>query len=149
MTDTFDAIFVYLSGKTALTALLGTPLRLFPESVPQNCQRPFVAYTCHDIERTVHLKGASAIADCFVSFDIYADDVSDRYGIANALRNILHSRQNTLLTDSTGATIRMEWCELQRDVSTNKPPPDGTEEVVFCRSLSFRMVVDEAVPTLP
>ncbi len=138
---------MYLLSKSSLTSLIGQ--NIFPEFGGQSTSRPFIVYTCHDIEREVHLKGASASGDFYVTFDVYATTSYSRQAVGEALRNILHGRINTLLTDSNSNTCTMDWSELKRDTLGMKSPPDGTESGIFCRTMSFRMVIKEPVPTLP
>lgn len=149
--DHADGIYLYLQGKQLLTDLLGTgdSFKLFPENVTQNTQRPYVVYTIENFEHELKLEGASAIAEMYINFDIYGDDASDRINIGDALRNVLHTRGNVVITDSSNNTARIEVCTIQRDFTDAKYPPDGTEESVFCRTMGFVFVVTEAVPTLP
>ena len=147
--DISDGLYQYLAGKTLLTALIGSPPSLYPEIAPQNCQRPFVVFQQPECEREIHLGGASNIGEFYVTFDIYSDDVADRQSIGEALRNLLHTRGNVLLTDSSSNTARLENSILKRDYTSAKFPPDGSEESVFCRTMAFEMQIREVVPTLP
>ncbi len=147
--DFYSGTFLYLSAKALMTAALGSPLKLFPDLAPQNAQLPYVIYTCPNIDRTIHINGASAMADYHILFDIYAETSESRFRVGEALRNILHSRQNIVLTDSNNNTVRLEWCELNRDHLGIKPQSDGTEQGVFARMMDFRIVINEPIPTLP
>lgn len=144
--DILDGLTVYLMSKSSLTALIQT--RLYPENVSQNMQRPYVAFSNTDTERVTHLRGASNIGDFYVQFDIYGS-VQDRQNIGEALRNILHTRTNVVLTDSSSNTAVFEYGELNRDYQGEKPQPDGTETVVFCRTMAFSLWIREVIPTLP
>ena len=142
----FEAIVLYLLSKPSLTALVSQ--NIFPEYSSEQTGRPFIVYKCHDIEREVHLHGASAHGDFYFIFEIYSDSSQGRNTVGEALRNILHGRLNTTLKDSHGNTCNMEWSELKRDVLGMQSPKDGTESSIFSRIMSFRMVIKEPLPTL-
>ncbi len=144
--DILDGLTAYLMSKPLLTGLIQT--RLFPENVSQNMQRPYVVFANTDIERVTNLAGASNIGDFYIQFDIYGT-VQDRQSIGEALRNILHTRTNMVLTDTSNNTAILEYAELNRDYQGDKPQPDGTETVVFCRTLAFSLWIREVKPTLP
>ncbi len=150
--DIIDGVYNYLASKTLLTALIGSPPKLYPQLGPQAgtiSRRPYVIFTCPDIDRIIHLRGASAIGDFYFSFEIYSDDVADRQSIGEALRNILHTRGNVLLTDTNSNTARLDWSELKRDYTGLKSPPDGSENAIMCRTMNFQMMIVEVKPTLP
>ncbi len=150
--DILDGLFRYLSGKTLLTNLIGSPPRLYPELAPQSssiAQRPYIVCSLEDVERPTHLRGASAIADFFLSFDVWTETVSDRQSIGEAMRNLLHTRTNVVLTDSSGNTATMEYCNLDSDPNGMKSPPDGSEEPIFNKTMNFTCLIRELVPTLP
>ena len=147
--DIFDGLFQYLSSCAALVTLIGNPLKMYPDIAPQIAARPYIVFTCHSMNREIHLKGASAITDFLVQFDVWANDSSMRFQVADALRNFLHCRTNVLLCDTSGNKAAMEFAEIQSDMLSMRPPPDGSEEAIFCREMVFRLVIDEPVPTLP
>jgi len=147
--DIFDGVYNYISGSATLLTLLGNPLKLYPEIAPQTAARPYIIFTNHSTNREVHLNGASAIADFYVQFDVYADNVSDRFLVSDALRNYLHTRQNAVLQDNTANRAVLEWAEIQSDMQIMKPLMDGSEVAMFCREMVFRLVIDEPKPTLP
>jgi hypothetical protein len=142
----FEAIYIYLMTKTALTTLIGTGL--FFEQSPENQTYPYINFSCHDVERVVHLGNSSAYGEFFVSFDIYAATTYQRFNIGNALRNILHGKHNLVLSDSNSNSCIMEACELKRDIQKYSSPPDASETGIYCRQMIFRMGIEEPKPTL-
>lgn len=147
-----DGIYRYLQSKTALTDLLGTgdSFKVFPQIVPeQSASLPYVTYAITDREDIEHLGGASNLSDFYISFEIYGSVISDRTNIGTALRNILHTRQNVVLTDSNGNTTTLEYASLRKDYQGTKNPPTGTETDIMCRTMNFMALIRETVPTLP
>ena len=151
--DFFSGLANYLTGSAALQTLIpnplipGTTIKLFQDVADEATQLPFVVFTSHDTDRVVHLRGASAIAQIYFQIDVYALDVVDRFKIGDAIRNRLHGKINLTLTDSLSNSATMEWAQLRSDTLSNHPPPDGTENPVHCREMSFLVTVDEPLPS--
>ncbi len=149
--DIIDGLYRYLRSKTALTDLLGTgdSFKIFPEIAAQNTQLPYVIMTLPDKEEYTHLGGADEIGDWQLTFEIYSNSVSERTSIQTALRNVLHTRRNVVLTDVNSNTALMSWSSKKHEYSGMKSPPDGKEDEIMCLTVNYECLIYEALPTLP
>ena len=88
------AIYGLLSGQSAITNIVGS--RIYPVSVPQFADFPFVVYTTTDTEMTMTKDGSSPLDVITVQIDMYANDFETNTTLAGAIRSTLDFYTGTI-----------------------------------------------------
>ena len=88
------AIYGLLSGQSAITNIVST--RIYPISVPQFADFPFVVYTTTDTEPTMTKDGSSPLDVITVQIDMYANDFDTNTTLAGAIRSTLDFYEGTV-----------------------------------------------------
>ena len=88
------AIYGLLSGQSAITNIVNT--RIYPISVPQFADFPFVVYTTTDTEPTMTKDGSSPLDVITVQIDMYANDFDTNTSLAGAIRSTLDFYTGTI-----------------------------------------------------
>ncbi len=147
-----EALVTYLKTKTLLTAIIGTGTnaRIYPETAPQDIDisnGSYVVFQVTDTEHPEHMGGACAYAENTFLFSIYADTVARRHALKEALRNLLHTRRNLVLSTSEGS-IEIRTIKLLSCADGYFDSPDGGETGAFAQDMTFLVVFFETLPTL-
>ena len=88
------AIYGLLSGASSVTDIVGS--RIYPVSVPQFAEFPFVVYTTTDTEPSMTKDGSSPLDVITVQIDMYANDFDTNTTLAGAIRSTLDFYEGTV-----------------------------------------------------
>ena len=88
------AIYGLLSGASSVTDIVSS--RIYPVSVPQFANFPFVVYTTTDTEPTMTKDGSSPLDVITVQIDMYANDFDTNTSLAGAIRSTLDFYTGTI-----------------------------------------------------
>jgi len=121
------AIYGLLSGASSVTDIVSS--RIYPVSVPQFANFPFVVYTTTDTEPTMTKDGSSPLDVITVQIDMYANDFDTNTSLAGAIRSTLDFYTGTI----NGQAI-------QRITLMNNSDGDYNEELgVFYLSQDYQI----------
>jgi len=88
------AIYGLLSAASSVTNIVGS--RIYPVSVPQFAEFPFVVYTTTDTEMSITKDGSSPLDVITVQIDMYANDFDTNTTLAGAIRSTLDFYTGTI-----------------------------------------------------
>ena len=88
------AIYGLLNGASSVTNIVGS--RIYPVSVPQFADFPFVVYTTTDTEPSMTKDGSSPLDVITVQIDMYANDFGTNTTLAGAVRSTLDFYKGTV-----------------------------------------------------
>lgn len=142
-----DALYNFLVNKSLLTNLIST--RLYPNVAPQGRAFPYVVFHIVDTEHAFTLAGGAPLAQNNFVFEVYAQTYSSRDAVKEALRNILHGRGNTILSQTDTNTVNMKSAHLLSISDGYDDAGDGNDLGVFAQEMTFVIAFAETVPTLP
>lgn len=145
--DIADGLYNYLVGQTSLTTLIAT--RLYPAVAPQGVALPYVVFQIVNTDHAFHLRGAAALAMNQFLFTINAATYASRQAVKEALRNILHGRGSTILSQTDASTINMKSAHLITHSDGYQDGGNGKDLGVFVQDMTFDITFLETVPTLP
>jgi hypothetical protein len=97
-----QALFTLWSGTSGITAVLGSPPRVYPNRAPQNVARPYAVYTFISDNAIGHTGGPSARTHRLMQLDIYATSSIGARNVEEAFRALMNYRTNVV---SGGPTI--------------------------------------------
>lgn len=145
-----EGIYAYLVAQASLTALVGTnPVRLWPQNASEatNVRNgDYVVYGFTNSQHVTHLKGASELATYQFNFTVYASLSSGRNALSEVLRNLLHTKQN-LVVSVTAGSINIKSIQLRYCSDGYSDMADGTENGAFVRDMFFDVTFFETAPT--
>ena len=103
-----EALYTYLTGYSALTALIST--RVYPDLLPENVTLPAVCYQRVSTMPTQTRDGGSEIRMCRFQFDVFGADAKTTWQVTNTLEKALNGfkgisnpRVDATFIDNNGA----------------------------------------------
>lgn len=144
-----DAIITYLKTKTLLTDIIGTSddARIYSGTGPQDidiANGSYIVFQVTESDHPQHQGGACAYATYTMLFTIYAVSVVERSDLREALRNLLHTKRNLIVS-----TVNIRSITLLSCADSYYDSPDGQETGAFAQDMTFDVTFFETVPTLP
>ena len=148
------ALFSYLSTNAGITALVGSnPARISPVKLPQGVARPAIVYrrmpakgsqSPEDEGHAHDLLGSAGYAAALFKIDCLADTYGAADQLAEAVRDALDG-----LNQVTYAGVKVLSAIIDDELDDFDEPIDGGDSGVYVVSTLYRIVYDEAVPSLP
>lgn len=90
------AVRTILAADATLQGLLGTsPMRVFPDMIPQNTPYPCAAYALIGTDPTNTKEGVSELDEIRLQFDVYDDNYDDVQTIAAQIRTVIDGYTGT------------------------------------------------------
>jgi hypothetical protein len=130
MTTLKEALYTYLTGRSAVVAALGT--RIYPEIAPTEALMPYCVYTQSGEAPVYHMGGAAGIAQASMRLDVFAETEPTRTQVAETVQGALEVWvQGRPLIGSV--SVRFVGIETMEDAFV--PPSDGSERGVYQRGL--------------
>lgn len=136
------AMFSYLSGKPAITAIVTT--RIYATSPPSNPTYPFITFQILNDEPRHHMLAASGITEVRLQIDAWAFLVSERRDISEELRKVLDGFRGLMGTE----LLDVRYCFLENRNTFQEPDKQGKNLPVHRASLDFAIWHVESLPTL-
>ncbi len=144
--DIKNALYLFLTSKTLLTALTGT--RIYPDIAPQVPGVRYVVYYQDGNDQSYSLRQADSLCtDSFV-FLIFAESNSKRLAIKEAFRNICDGKLTFLQSDGT-TSIDFRSIKTMAFVDSYDSSPTAKEIGMFVCQFSMEVAYFISVPTLP
>ena len=141
MSDITTSIRKYLTGRTAVTDLVPAD-RIRPDVLKQNETMPAITVRQFDSSHEHGLAGAAGLYESRVRVECYADTRLESNAIAEAVRNQLQGFTGTMEADYVND------CLLDATASDVDTPRDGSDRWRFRTRLTWRLFVQESIPTL-
>lgn len=121
-----DELYSYLAASADLKAVLGDPVRAWPDAVPQGRVRPCVTYfrvtePFHD-----HLAGVSGLREVHYQFDVWSEAGRKAHrGIVLAVRGALRRLSGVL------GSVHVQTITLSAVSDSSESLDDGSEAVLL------------------
>jgi hypothetical protein len=141
-TDIKAALYTYLSGKSGITAVFGTPPRIYAGTAPKSATFPYATYSLISNNHRHHMRGASGITAALVQFDVFDNDSVNNTAGFEALRLAL---DGSLLATWGAVTVRGVFNRGERQTFIS--PVDDSEVGVYATSCDYEIWYNEDVPT--
>lgn len=133
-----EAIYERLSAVSAVTDLLGTPPRIYPQQAPQSCAFPVVVYQQANQRRVRTLTGFVSLSSYDLHLDCYGETYTSAKAVWDAVRDALNGYKGEL--GSGAIAVRGIFDEGAQDglESPVHAEEDGIHRVGLDLSIWFR-----------
>lgn len=143
MSAVHTGIYTYLSSVTAVTTILGTPPRLYPQRAPTSAAAPYCIYQRSGAEHQHHQVLAAGLNNATIQFDCYADSSVEAQALSEALRGALDG-----MTLGTWGALEVKRVMLLNESDAFISFDDGSENGRFRVTMDFALWHAESVPAL-
>lgn len=126
-----EAIHVYLSSKTALTALVST--RIYRVIRPQGSELPALAYRKVSGSDELYQSGTSTLGQTRIGFTCWAADPSQAEAIRDVIRDVLQNYSGTITSGAESVVVVRS--HLETDAEFYDPPQDASGSGLFSASI--------------
>ncbi len=133
-----------LKDSPACAALIGD--RLEPLWSSEWTTWPRVVYTLISNDPQIHMGGGAGWTFQRVQFDVFALNDLEVAAIADAFRNRLHGFRGIITVD--GVARRFGLIRQEGERADPALPSDGSDAVIFRRSLDYFISCGESIPAL-
>ena len=96
-----QALYTLWSATSGITAVLGSPPRIYPNRAPQNVARPYAVYTIIADNAIGHTGGPSARTHRLMQIDIYATSSIGARNVEEAFRAVMNYATNVVASGPT------------------------------------------------
>lgn len=128
----------------AITAIIAD--RMAPHMQAETSPRPFIVYSRIVADHQHHLGGASGLVFVRLQLDLFADDASELYALAEAVRMRLDGYRGTVTYGTEDLVL--QFVELVEEQSSSETPNDGSDSAPHRFRMDFRISALVPVPSL-
>lgn len=141
-----SALFSYLSGKTGVTAIVGTsPVRLYPLARPQGGELPAMTYARVTGGHDHNLTAASGTAIPTFELDCFAETYAEADALAEAIRQVMQGFSGSFGTGGNAVAVKAVLLDDESD--GYDLPQDDSDRGAFFITLRYRIRYSESIPT--
>lgn len=137
-----SALYDHLRTSGPVAELVGTSI--YPVNAPVSVPVPRIIYQKISESKAEHTGGACGLTSCLFQFSCWADNELQAVAISQAVRNRIHGFHGAM-----GAELLYVHAVLF-DGSTDQvePPDDGSDNYLYARQETYRVISKETIPTL-
>lgn len=133
-----------LLASASVSALVGD--RIEPSASSETTTLPRVVYSRFSADHHHHHGGGAGLVFYRIQYDVFATSQEQMDAVGEALRNRLDGFRGPITTGAESRFFGLIRLEIERDEPV--PPTDGSDQILYRRSLDFFVSCEEPIPSL-